>query len=337
MTEEKQYFVGIRFQGSGKSYYFSTVFDDLKVGDLVVVDTINGNEVAIVCSNPMSMDAYKSNLALKPITRKPTYQDLRNYEMGLEESKHAMEIARKEIENLGLPMNLLEASYTLDGTKVTITYTADNRVDFRELLRNLAPLLHCRIELRQIASRDKAKMIGGIGLCGLPLCCSTFLDQFEGISIGKAKNQMLTLNIPKLSGPCGKLMCCLNFEDDLYTEGKKDFPKIGSIVHLEDGDYTIVGMNILNKQLKLSGNQSIIFKSLEEINQANAQTNKKYERQNDNRQAQQNQQRNDKPQNQNNGQNGNQQRGNNPHFNKHNNRDRNADRRQGRPNDKKGA
>ncbi|MBP5216704.1 MAG: hypothetical protein J6038_02600, partial [Bacilli bacterium] len=162
------------------------------------------------------------------------------------------------------PMNLLEANYTLDGTKVTITYTADNRVDFRELLRILAPQLHCRIELRQIAPRDKAKLVGGIGTCGLPLCCSTFLDQFDGISISRAKNQMLTLNIPKLSGACGKLICCLLYEDDMYTEAKKEFPHVGTIVHLDDGDYTIVGMNILSKQIKLSAGASVRFLSLEE-------------------------------------------------------------------------
>jgi Uncharacterized homolog of PSP1 len=165
-------------------------------------------------------------------------------------------------------MHLLEANYTLDGSKVTITYTSENRVDFRELLRILAPQLKCRIELRQIASRDKAKMVGGIGICGLPLCCSTFLDQFDGISISRAKNQMLTLNIPKLSGPCGKLICCLLYEDDAYTEAKKEFPRLGQVVHLEEGDYTIVGMNILNKQIKLSGYQDLKFLPLDEVNEA---------------------------------------------------------------------
>ena len=124
--------------------------------------------------------------------------------------------------------------------------------------------LHCRIELRQIAPRDKAKMIGGLGTCGLPLCCSTFLDQFDGISISRAKNQMLTLNIPKLSGACGKLICCLLYEDDMYTEAKKDFPRLGTVVHMDDGDYTVSGFNILNKQVKLSNAAQVRFYTLEE-------------------------------------------------------------------------
>ena len=262
--EEKTYFVGVKFLGTSKSYYFSTDMDDLKIGDYVVVETIAGFEMGKISTRLMDTAEYKSSLQLKPILRKPTKSDMDDYHFNIMESKKAIQIAEKEIRNLGLDMNLLEANYTLDGSKVTITYTADARVDFRELLRILAPQLHCRIELRQIAPRDKAKIVGGIGSCGLPLCCSTFLDQFDGISISRAKNQMLTLNIPKLSGACGKLICCLLFEDDMYTEAKKEFPRLGTVVHLEDGDYTIVGMNILSKQIKLSGEASIRFLSLEE-------------------------------------------------------------------------
>jgi cell fate regulator YaaT (PSP1 superfamily) len=268
MAEDKHYFVGIKFKGTDKSYYFSTDMSDLKVGDLVVVETVAGYEIGTICTALMDQATYNNNLELKPILRKPTSEDLSDYQMGLEESERALKIAEEEIKRLGLPMHLLEANYTLDGSKVTITYTSENRVDFRELLRILAPQLKCRIELRQIASRDKAKMVGGIGICGLPLCCSTFLDQFDGISISRAKNQMLTLNIPKLSGPCGKLICCLLYEDDAYTEAKKEFPRLGQVVHLEEGDYTIVGMNILNKQIKLSGYQDLKFLPLDEVNEA---------------------------------------------------------------------
>ncbi|MBO4540399.1 MAG: stage 0 sporulation protein [Bacilli bacterium] len=262
--EEKTYFVGVKFQGTSKSYYFSTDMDDLKIGDYVVVETIAGFEMGQISTRLMDAAEYKSSLALKPILRKPTKSDMDDFTFNLAESKKALKIAEREIQNLGLPMNLLEANYTLDGTKVTITYTADNRVDFRELLRILAPQLHCRIELRQIAPRDKAKLVGGIGTCGLPLCCSTFLDQFDGISISRAKNQMLTLNIPKLSGACGKLICCLLYEDDMYTEAKKEFPHLGTVIHLDDGDYTISGMNILSKQIKLVSGASVRFLSLEE-------------------------------------------------------------------------
>lgn len=266
--EDKSYFLGVKFAGTSKSYYFSTETDDWNIGDLVVVETISGLEMGTVSTRPMDQELYKSNLALKPVLRRPNQGDMDDYNFNLEQAKRAIRIAQKQIEGYGLPMNLLEANYTLDGTKVTITYTADQRVDFRELLKTLAPQLHCRIELRQIAPRDEAKLIGGLGTCGLPLCCSTFLDQFDGISISRAKNQMLTLNIPKLSGACGKLICCLLFEDDMYTEAKKAFPRLGTPVKLDDGDYTIVGMNILSKEIKLSGNSQIRFMSLEDVEDA---------------------------------------------------------------------
>ena len=239
--DEPSYFVGVKFSGTSKSYYFSTDMDDLKIGDLVVVETVSGMEMGTISTNLMDTATYHNNLVLKPILRKPTQADLDDYAFNQNESKKALRIAEKQIKELGLDMNLIDANYTLDGSRVTITYTADARVDFRELLKILAPQLHCRIELRQIAPRDKAKMIGGLGTCGLPLCCSTFLDQFDGISISRAKNQMLTLNIPKLSGACGKLICCLLYEDDMYTEAKKDFPRLGTVVHMDDGDYTVSG------------------------------------------------------------------------------------------------
>lgn len=266
MPENHKYFVGIKFDGGSKSYYFSTDFDDLKIGDKVVVETITGYEIGEVVSPLMSTAAYSGSLELKPIIRKPSSEDLSDYEFGVKEAKMAMEITRREVANLGLPMNLLEAHYTLDGSRATISYTSDSRVDFRELLHILAPQLKCRIELHQIASRDKAKMVGGIAICGLPLCCSTFLNQFDGISISRAKNQMLTLNIPKLSGACGKLICCLVYEDDLYTEAKKDFPRIGTMIHDGNNDYTVEGFNVLSRTVKLGGSEGSQFVSLDDFN-----------------------------------------------------------------------
>lgn len=264
--EYTEYFVGIKFDGSGKSYYFSTDMDDLKIGDLVVVETVAGLEMGKVSTRLMDQSLYKSDLDLKPILRRPNQNDLDDYTFNQIESKKAMRIAQREIENLGLGMNLLEANYTLDGTKVMITYTAEERVDFRELLKVLAAHLHCRIELRQIVARDKAKIVGGIGTCGLPLCCSTFLNSFESVSITRAKNQMLSLNIAKLSGACGKLMCCLLYEDDMYTEAKKAFPKLGTIVKDEDEEYTVTGINILSKQVKLANQENVRFLPLDEVN-----------------------------------------------------------------------
>ncbi len=253
-TKENLYpfFVSIRFRGSDKSYFFSTSFSDLKPGDLVVVETISGYEIGTVCTTSTPLSFYHSSLELKPILRRPNKGDMSNYEYNLAQGKKALEICRRDVEVLGLAMDLIDAVYTLDGEKVTITYTSpEKRVDFRELLHMLAPELGCRVELRQIANRDKAKMIGGIGICGLPLCCSTFLNSFEGISIQRAKNQMLTINIPKLSGPCDKLICCLLYEDDAYTEAKKEFPRHGEVIHTPEGDYGVDSFNVLSKNVRL--------------------------------------------------------------------------------------
>ena len=163
-------------------------------------------------------------------------------------------------------MNFISCEYTLDKTKVILSYVADERVDFRELLKSLASRLHTRIELRQIGSRDKAKMIGGIGICGLPLCCSTFLNEFDGISINRAKNQMLAINIPKLSGHCGKLICCLKYEDDVYSEQRKNFPELGSKIFLDRIEYTVTGVNIISKVVKIENEEDVKFMPLEDLN-----------------------------------------------------------------------
>ena len=249
---ELAYYLGIRFLGSEKSYYFSCPNNDFALGDLVVVMTSAGVEAGKVSSLPVPLSAYKSNLELKPILRKADERDIRDFNQNIEDAKRALAITRREIESLNLAMDLIDAYYSLDGSRITITYTStEKRVDFRELLKVLASQLGCRIELRQIASRDKAKLVGGIGICGLPLCCTTFLNQFEGISIQRAKNQMLTLNIPKLSGHCGKLICCLTFEDDAYTEAKKEFPRLGTVINLDEGAYTVDAFNVLSRTVRL--------------------------------------------------------------------------------------
>lgn len=280
--ENNEYYVGIKFQGSIKAYYFSTTMDDLKLGDLVVVETVAGFEIGTVCTEIIPLSRYTGTLALKPVIRRPNSSDMAAYELGIKEAKEALEITRVEVEKLGLPMNLLDAYYTLDGSKVTITYTSENRVDFRELLRILAPQLKCRIELHQIAARDKAKMIGGIGICGLTLCCSTFLNQFDGISISRAKNQMLTLNIPKLSGHCGKLICCLLFEDDMYTEAKKDFPAIGYTIKVDGTEYKVDGLNILTRTVKIASQDDVKFITLEEYRALDRKSQKPFRRNREN-------------------------------------------------------
>ena len=262
------YYLGLRFPGTEKTYFFSCPDDHFVLGDLAVVMTVNGLECGIVSALPKPLSTYHSELELKAILRKADERDLADYNNNIEDAKQAMVVAKNAIEKLGLPMDLTSANYTLDGSKITISYTTgEKRVDFRELLKVLAPQLGCRIELRQIAPRDKAKMIGGIGICGLPLCCSTFLNQFEGISIQRAKNQMLTLNIPKLSGPCGKLICCLTYEDDAYTEAKKEFPRFGTVVRLDEGEYTVDAINIISRTVRLVNGMRSDYKtySLEDV------------------------------------------------------------------------
>ena len=261
------HYAGVKFSNTGKAYYFGTDISDLKVGDKIVAESIRGLQVGEIAVEPISIEKYKSELELKPILRRATSDDLLIYEENQKRSVEAMAIAMKEINNLGLEMRPIDAEYALDGSKITIAYVADDRVDFRELLKVLASRFHCRIELRQVGSRDKAKMVGGIGMCGLPLCCATFLTSMEGISINRAKNQMLSLNIPKLSGHCGKLICCLLYEDDAYTELKKDFPHIGETFVKNDIQYKVSGINILSRMVKLEHDEGFDFVNLEDLKQ----------------------------------------------------------------------
>lgn len=260
-----KYYVGVKFEGSSKAYYFGTDIEGLEIGDKVVADSIRGIQVGFITTECFPISKYKSELELKDILRKATDDDLLIYDENKKRSAYALKFTNEEIKSLELDMRPIDAEYSLDGTKLTITYVADERVDFRELLKVLASKFHCRIELRQIGSRDKAKMIGGVGICGLPLCCSQFLPNMEGISINRAKNQMLSLNIPKLSGHCGKLICCLLYEDDAYTEIKKDFPKIGETFKRGDKVFKITSINVLSRTLKIESDEDTEFVSLEEV------------------------------------------------------------------------
>ena len=199
------------------------------------------------------------------MTRVATDDDILLGEANKKRSKQAIKDTLCEIEKLGLDMNPIDAEFALDGSKVTITYIADERVDFRELLKVLAAKFRCRIELRQIGPRDRAKMVGGIGLCGLPLCCKRFSTDVESVSINRAKNQMLSLNIPKLSGHCGKLICCLLYEDDAYTDLKKDFPPLGTLYEREDGKiWKVVSYNVFSRHVKLTCEEDYEFVPLDE-------------------------------------------------------------------------
>ena len=253
------HYIGIRFTNSSRSYFFGYKDFDLKIGDKVVVDTVRGTELGFVATNPFSIENYSSEIGLKPIIRKATDVDVKCHEINIKDANYAMEICRAEIEKLTLDMTLVSCEYTLDKSKVIFSYVADARVDFRELLKVLAVKLHTRIELRQIGPRDKSKLVGGIGSCGLTLCCSTFLNEFDGISIQRAKNQMLAINIPKLSGHCGKLICCLKYEDDAYLEARKTFPDLGTKVFIDKVEYTVTNINVISNVIKVENPDDIKF------------------------------------------------------------------------------
>lgn len=265
-------YIGVKFPLSPRAYYFGYKDIEPKMGDFVVVETVRGVEVGQIATESMDISNYSSELGLKPILRIATPLDLKIRDSNLKDAKFALDICKTEIENLKLDMTLLYCEYTLDKTKVIFTYVADERIDFRELLKVLASKLHTRIELRQIGARDKAKMVGGIGICGLPLCCSTFLNEFDGISINRAKNQMLAINIPKLSGQCGKLVCCLKYEDDAYLEERKNFPDLGSKVFIDKIEYTVTNLNIISKTVKVENADDVKFLSLEDFKKQTGQT-----------------------------------------------------------------
>ena len=259
------HFVGVKFLNTPRAYFFGIKDLDLKLDDKVVVETVRGVELGTIAIEPLSIDKYSNGLLLKPVLRKATDTDIKLAEINKKDAQFALEICAAEVKKLNLDMNLISCEYTLDKSKVLFSYLADDRVDFRELLKVLAAKLHTRIELRQIGSRDKAKMIGGLGSCGLPLCCSTFLNEFDGISINRAKNQMLAINIPKLSGQCGKLICCLKYEDDCYTEERKKYPDLGSKFFIDKVEYTVTSVNILSSVVKIENEDDIKFLPLDEF------------------------------------------------------------------------
>lgn len=264
MEENKKLLVNILVLAMEKSFYFITEDSDLAKDDLVVVETSRGIELGKVVDEPIEREI-KENEEYPHVLKKGDPEDLKTHELNKERAKTAINFVQEESNKLNLDMKIISAEYMLDGTKIIIYYIADNRVDFRELLKILANELKCRIELRQVGTRDKAKMIGGIGICGLKLCCATFLNEFDGISITMAKNQMLALNIPKLSGHCGKLICCLKFENEAYTELQKDLPRVGSKVKYNDEIFKITSMNVITKIIRLENRDNILSVPYEEI------------------------------------------------------------------------
>lgn len=268
-TEEDKavypYSVAVRFRDAAKPYSFGCYDDSIKKGDWVVVETQQGLEMGAAEADALSVEKYGLRMPTRPVIRIATAIDRRSYEENVHYEQDAYNICAEEIELLGLDMNLLNAQYTLDRSKILFIYLADQRVDFRELLKHLGARLHCRIELRQIGERDKAKMVGGIGLCGMECCCRRFKNHFDIISINMAKNQMLALNTEKLSGMCGKLMCCLKYEDDDYKTLTEGLPKMGSQVEYEGGIYRVTAMNVMSDEAKLENHQQVIFLTLGDL------------------------------------------------------------------------
>lgn len=259
-----QYVYGVSFKKALQTYFFGYDNDSLNINDKVVVDTARGVELGIIKVAAKKANEVNLSTALKPIVRVASEADVKQYEKNIENASNAEKVFIESVKEQKLDMYLVSAEYTLDATKVIFTYIADERVDFRELLKVLASKLHCRIELKQIGARDRAKAIGGLGPCGLPLCCSTFLSDFEGISINMAKNQLLALNIQKLSGQCGKLVCCLKYEDSLYSELRIGLPKLGLRVTYKNEEFKITSMNVLSKTMKLENKENSVFITFDE-------------------------------------------------------------------------
>lgn len=243
--------IGVRFKDVGKVYYFDPGEETLKKGDKVIVETARGIECGEVAMENRDVAEESIVHPLKKMIRKANEADLKKVEQNEKLEKNAFEICLKKIADHKLEMKLVDVEYTFDNNKILFYFTADGRVDFRELVKDLASVFRTRIELRQIGVRDEAKMLGGLGICGKPFCCSTFLGEFQPVSIKMAKEQGLSLNPVKISGTCGRLMCCLKYEQAAYTDLLKTTPKVGAIVTTPEGKGVVVDQNLLTGMLKV--------------------------------------------------------------------------------------
>lgn len=244
--------VAVSFSYSNNIYYFSADSIPNCKGKYVVVEMDDGKyEIGICKTNVFEEKKDNLDLPLKKVIRLAKTDDMKQFDKNNFDSQEALNEAKKIAKSLKLSMNFISASYTFDRSQLYFSYLSDERVDFRELAKKLAQKYKTRIELRQIGVRDKAKLVGGIGPCGLFLCCNTFLTDFNSVSINMAKNQFLALNPNKINGVCGRLLCCLNYENDQYTEMKKDLPKVGSYVETDVGVGKVVGVDIFKKTCKL--------------------------------------------------------------------------------------
>ncbi len=239
--------VGIRFHRAGKVYYFDATGIPLQVNDCVVVETTRGQELGSVVIAPGQILSANLTEPLKPVIRKATEDDARQSEQRQKKNEKALAKSKELIEKLNLPMKPVAAQYNLDSSHLTVFFSAENRVDFRELVKEISRNLKTHVELRQIGARDEAKHIGGLGRCGFPLCCTTFLSEFTPVSIKMAKEQNITLNPVKTSGLCGRLLCCLGYEYEQYRSMKEKLPSVGQDVSTSLGKAKVIGINALKE------------------------------------------------------------------------------------------
>lgn len=259
--------VGVRFKKAGKIYYFDPGELPVQKDDFVIVETVRGIEYGKVVTGIREVEEEDVVLPLKKVLRIADEKDRLIVEENKQEAKEAYEICSQKVIEHNLDMKLVDVEYTFDRNKIIFYFTADGRVDFRELVKDLAAIFKTRIELRQIGVRDEAKMLGGIGPCGRMLCCSTFLGDFEPVSIKMAKDQNLSLNPTKISGLCGRLMCCLKYENDEYESAKEQLPDLGEYIETNNGLGKVVGLNILERviQIELIEQEKVVEYTLDEI------------------------------------------------------------------------
>lgn len=241
---------GVRFKTAGKVYFFDPGELDIKLGDNVIVETARGMEFGAVTQDVHEVREDEIIPPLKKILRIANEDDTKKYEENVRKKEQALKLCQEKVDKHGLIMKLIDVEYTFDNSKVIFYFTADGRVDFRELVKDLAGVFKIRIELRQIGVRDEAKMLGGIGTCGKSLCCNSWLADFEPVSIKMAKVQNLSLNPTKISGICGRLMCCLKYENDVYMELRRGMPDVGEKIKTPDGYAKVFDTNILENKIK---------------------------------------------------------------------------------------
>lgn len=244
--------IGVRFKEVGKIYYFDPDQKDYSLGELVIVETARGVECGTVAIANKEIADESIVKPLKKVVRSANKEDLRRMEENRQKEKRAYRICQEKINANRLEMKLVGVEYAFDNSKILFYFTADGRVDFRELVKDLASVFRTRIELRQIGVRDEAKMLGGLGICGRPFCCSSFLGEFQPVSIKMAKEQGLSLNPTKISGTCGRLMCCLKYEQPAYEELLRTTPKVGAVVNTPDGRGVVKEVSLLTGQLKVN-------------------------------------------------------------------------------------